>query len=123
YYSNTALARTASRTAGIQVWSLIMQLEYKLGHYSKIPPTTTSCPEEIGVLRVGRLEDVARGCHNSDLYQIVNNQAILSREPPKAASKGKSINSELGYHKWGGDRRKLPSWNRIQRPREPVIDA
>jgi hypothetical protein len=68
-----------------------MQFEDELGDHAKVSSTTAYGPEEVGVLRVGCCEDFARSSDYSDLYEVVNDEAVLAGKPAEATSKNKSI--------------------------------
>lgn len=56
-----------------------MRLEDELGHHTELASSSASdCPEEVLVLGVVRGEDVAFGCDDCDLVDIVGGEAVVA---------------------------------------------
>lgn len=78
--------RTSRLTASVQIWALIMQLEYKLGHDSKVTSASPDCPEQVLVLRVGSDKNISGAGDQCHLDEVVDDEPVLAAKPPETAA-------------------------------------
>ena len=73
-----------------------VRLELELRDRAEVSASAVEGPEEIGVLRLARPDDLTRGGHELERQEVVAGQPVLAREPADAASEGKAANAGLG---------------------------
>ena len=64
----------------------LVQLELELRHDPEVAAAAAQCPEQVGVLLLGRHEHVAGSRHDAGGEQVVDGQPVLAAQPPHAAA-------------------------------------
>ena len=63
-----------------------MQAELELGHDAEVAAASAQAPEEVGVLGLARLDELAVGGHQVDGQQLVDREPVLAHDPADAAA-------------------------------------
>ena len=68
---------------------------------AEVSPAAADSPEELGLVILAGLQDLAIGSDNFDGPQIVEGEAIFAHEPAQTATKGQTSNPGAGDHPTG----------------------
>ena len=73
-----------------------METVLERGDHTKVAPTATQPPEEVGVLGVTDHPDLAVGGDEIDGEQVIAGQAVFIPQPAEAAAQGEARNAGIG---------------------------
>ena len=82
----SALVQAPEQEAEVHHRAGLVQLELELRHDREVAAAAAQCPEQVGVLLLGRHQHVAGGRHDAGGEQVVDRQPVLAAQPPHAAA-------------------------------------
>ena len=80
----------------------VVQAEFELGDDAEIAAAAAQAPEQVGVLGLARLHELAVGRHQVDRQEVVDRHAVLALEPSDAAAEREAGDARVGDDAAGG---------------------
>src|SRR5262245_19304025 len=79
-----------------------MEAELERGDHAEIAAAAPQRPEQIGVLVLGRPQQLALGRYDVYSEQVVDREALLSHQPADATAEGEPGDSGMAHDSAGG---------------------
>ena len=79
-----------------------MEAELKRGDHAEVAAAASQRPEQVGVLILGRAQQLAVGRHDVDRKQIVDGEAVLAHQPADATTEREPGDAGVTHDSAGG---------------------
>ena len=79
-----------------------MEAELERSHHAEVAAAASHRPEQVGVLVLGRPEQLAFGGHDVNGEEVVDREAVLAHQPSDTATEGKPGDSGVAHDSAGG---------------------
>ena len=79
-----------------------MEAELERGDHAEVAAAASQRPEQVGVLILGRAQQLALGGHDVDGEEVVDREAVLAHQPANATAEGEPGDTGVAYDSAGG---------------------
>ena len=79
-----------------------MEAELERGDHAEVAAAASQCPEQVGVLVLGRPQQLAVGRDEVDGEEVVDREAVLAHQPADATAEGETGDAGVAHDAAGG---------------------
>ena len=79
-----------------------MEAELERGDHAEVTAAASQRPEQVGVLILGRAQQLAVGRHDVDGEEVVDREAVLAHQPTDATAEGEPGDAGVAHDSAGG---------------------
>jgi hypothetical protein len=96
------IGRVPEDGPGQDGWPDGVKVELERGDHAEVTAAASQRPEQIGVLVLGRPQQLAVRRHDVNREEVVDRQAVLAHQPADATAEGEPGNAGVAHYSAGG---------------------